>query len=102
MTLGALGTVTWTDDSGKILAFGHPFMQRGSSNFFMNKVWVLGVVPNLQSSYKVGNLGEAIGSITQDRASGIGGVVGKQLLLFRCLLRSTTAAADRPTACVCV
>ncbi|WP_444348342.1 SpoIVB peptidase S55 domain-containing protein, partial [Phascolarctobacterium succinatutens] len=78
MTLGALGTVTWTDDSGKILAFGHPFMQRGSSNFFMNKVWVLGVVPNLQSSYKVGNLGEAIGSITQDRASGIGGVVGKQ------------------------
>ena len=44
MTLGALGTVTWTDDSGKILAFGHPFMQRGSSNFFMNKVWVLGVV----------------------------------------------------------
>ena len=71
MTLGALGTVTWTDDSGKILAFGHPFMQRGSSNFFMNKVWVLGVVPNLQSSYKVGNLGEAIGSITQDRASGI-------------------------------
>ena len=78
MTLGALGTVTWTDDSGKILAFGHPFMQRGSSNFFMNKVWVLGVVPNLQSSYKVGNLGEAIGSITQDRSSGIGGVVGKQ------------------------
>ena len=41
----------------------------------MNKVWVLGVVPNLQSSYKVGNLGEAIGSITQDRSSGIGGVV---------------------------
>lgn len=78
MNLGALGTVTWTDDSGKLLAFGHAFMQRGSSNFFMNKVWVLGVVPNLQSSYKVGNLGEPIGSFTQDRASGIGGVIGKQ------------------------
>ncbi len=78
MNLGALGTVTWTDDSGKLLAFGHSFMQRGSSNFFMNKVWVLGVVPNLQSSYKVGNLGEAIGSFTQDRASGIGGAIGKQ------------------------
>lgn len=77
MSLGALGTVTWTDEQGNILAFGHPFMQRGASNFFMNKVWVLGVVPNLQSSYKVGNLGEAIGSITQDRASGIGGNIGK-------------------------
>ncbi len=78
MNLGALGTVTWTDDSGKLLAFGHAFMQRGSSNFFMNKVWVLGVVPNLQSSYKVGNLGDPIGSFTQDRASGIGGAIGKQ------------------------
>ncbi len=78
MNLGALGTVTWTDDSGKLLAFGHAFMQRGSSNFFMNKVWVLGVVPNLQSSYKVGTLGAAIGSFTQDRASGIGGAIGKQ------------------------
>ena len=78
MNLGALGTVTWTDDSGRLLAFGHAFMQRGSSNFFMNKVWVLGVVPNLQSSYKVGNLGEPIGSFTQDRASGIGGAIGKQ------------------------
>lgn len=77
LTLGALGTVTWTDNDGQVLAFGHPFMQRGDSNFFMNKVWVLGCIPNLQSSYKVGNIGEAIGSFTQDRASGIGGKTGK-------------------------
>ena len=76
MTLGALGTVTWTDDKGNVLAFGHPFMQRGNSNFFMTKAWVLGGVPNMQSSYKVGNMGEAIGSFTQDRASGIGGSQG--------------------------
>lgn len=73
LSLGALGTVTWTDDVGNVLAFGHSFMQRGASNFFMNKVWVLGVVPNLQSGYKVGNIGSAIGSFTQDRSSGIGG-----------------------------
>lgn len=76
LTLGALGTVTWTDDKGNVLAFGHPFMQRGNSNFFMTKAWVLGVVPNIQSSYKVGNMGMAIGSFTQDRASGIGGSQG--------------------------
>ncbi|MGM9570370.1 MAG: SpoIVB peptidase S55 domain-containing protein [Phascolarctobacterium sp.] len=77
LTLGALGTVTWTDDKGNILAFGHPFMQRGNSNFYMTKAWVLGVVPNMQSSYKVGNMGTPIGSFTQDRASGIGGAQGK-------------------------
>ena len=76
LTLGALGTVTWTDDKGNVLAFGHPFMQRGNSNFFMTNAWVLGVVPNMQSSYKVGNMGESIGSFTQDRASGIGGAQG--------------------------
>ncbi len=85
MSLGALGTVTWTDDEGKLLAFGHSFMQRGASNFFMNKAWVLGVIPNLQSGYKVGNIGAAIGSITQDRSSGIGGTIGalpKSIPLF--------------------
>ena len=76
MSLGALGTVTWTDDEGHILAFGHPFMQRGDSSFFMNKVWILGCIPNMQSSYKVGNIGKVIGTINQDRASGIAGITG--------------------------
>ena len=77
LTLGSLGTVTWTDDKGNVLAFGHPFMQRGECNFFMNKVWILGCIPNMQSSYKVGNIGEVIGTFKQDRASGIGGKEGK-------------------------
>ena len=77
MTIGALGTVTWTDDDGHILAFGHPFMSRGDSSFFMNKAWMLGAIPNLNSSYKVGNIGEAVGSIVQDRSSGIAGEVAK-------------------------
>lgn len=33
LTLGALGTVTWTDERGRILAFGHPFMKRGAADF---------------------------------------------------------------------
>lgn len=77
ISMGALGTVTWVGDDGKILAFGHPFMSRGDSNFYMNNVWVLGCIPNMQSSYKVGNLGSPIGQITEDRASGIAGEIGK-------------------------
>lgn len=77
MRMGALGTVTWVDEDGRVLAFGHPFLQRGDCSFFMNKAWVLGCIPNLQSGYKIGNIGSAIGSFNQDRAAGIGGKLGK-------------------------
>ncbi len=76
--LGALGTVTWVGDDGGILAFGHPFMQRGASCYFMNKAWILASLPNLESAYKVGNIGETIGTITQDRSAGIAGKIGKK------------------------
>lgn len=76
MTLGALGTVTWTDGDGNILAFGHPFLKRGNSNFFLNKVWILGTVPNMMSSYKVGQIGQVAGVVSQDRAAGVAGKIG--------------------------
>lgn len=77
MTLGALGTVTWVDDNGNLLAFGHPFLKRGTSKFFMNKVWILGTVPNMMSSYKVGQIGQVAGTICQDRAAGVAGTIGE-------------------------
>lgn len=76
MRLGALGTVTWLGDDGSLLAFGHPFMQRGDSNYFLDKAWILTSLPNLQSAYKVGNLGTTIGTVTQDRSAGIAGQIG--------------------------
>ncbi len=76
MTVGALGTVTWMDDAGHLLAFGHPFLQRGLADFFMSKAWVLASIPNLQASYKVGTIGKTVGSITQDRSAGVAGKIG--------------------------
>ena len=77
LTLGALGTVTWTDESGRLLAFGHPFMRRGESDFFLTKTWVLTSIPDLQAAYKIGNIGQAIGRVVQDRNAGIAGETGK-------------------------
>ena len=74
--LGALGTVTWVGDDGSLLAFGHPFMQRGDSNYFLERAWILASLPNLQSAYKVGNLGATIGTVTQDRGAGIAAQIG--------------------------
>ncbi len=76
INLGAIGTVTWTDDDGKILAFGHPFLQNGNSDYFMTNAWIFASVPNMQSAFKVGALGNVVGNITQDRSAGIAGKVG--------------------------
>ncbi len=75
--LGAIGTVTWMDDEGRILAFGHPFLQRGSADYFMTNAWIFASIPNVESSYKVGALGKAVGTITQDRAAGIAGTINQ-------------------------
>ncbi|HBX75989.1 MAG TPA: hypothetical protein DEG55_07685 [Acidaminococcaceae bacterium] len=77
LTLGALGTVTWTDEQGRILAFGHPFMKRGDAGFFLTKTWVLASLPNLQAAYKVGTIGAAAGMFNQDRAAGVAGQIGR-------------------------
>ena len=77
LTLGALGTVTWTDERGRLLAFGHPFMKRGDADFFLTKTWVLASLPNLQAAYKIGNIGAAAGSFSQDRNAGIAGQIGR-------------------------
>ena len=77
LTLGALGTVTWMDESGRLLAFGHPFMHRGEADFFLTKSWVLTSIPDLQAAYKVGNIGKSIGRISQDRNAGVAGKTGK-------------------------
>lgn len=76
--LGAIGTVTWMDDDGRILAFGHPFLQRGDTDFFMTNAWIFASIPNVESSYKVGALGRTVGAITQDRAAGIAGITNKE------------------------
>ena len=77
MVIGAIGTVTWTDDQGRVLAFGHPFLQHGDSNYFMTNAWIYASVPNIQSAFKVGSLGRTLGRISQDRLSGIAGKEGR-------------------------
>ena len=51
-------------------------MQRGDSNYFLERAWILASLPNLQSAYKVGNLGATIGTVTQDRGAGIAAQIG--------------------------
>lgn len=77
MEIGAIGTVTWKGDDGKILAFGHPFLQRGAADYFMTNAWIFASVPNIESAFKVGAIGDVVGKVVQDRSVGIGGVLNE-------------------------
>jgi len=77
LKLGAIGTVTYVDDN-RMLAFGHPFLSRGSSSYFMHNSYILTVVPSQRIPFKLGSIGSEIGVVSQDRGAGIGGLSGIQ------------------------
>ena len=75
LKLGAIGTVTYVDGD-HIVAFGHPFMNRGNSDYFMHNSYIFTVVPSREVPFKLGSVGAEIGAVTQDRGTGISGIEG--------------------------
>jgi hypothetical protein len=75
MDLSATGTVTWVEGNS-VLAFGHPFLSMGPVSMPMAKAEVLTVLPSLFRSFKFAATGPVLGSITQDRSTGILGTFG--------------------------
>ncbi|WP_301859546.1 SpoIVB peptidase S55 domain-containing protein [uncultured Megasphaera sp.] len=72
MKMGAIGTVTYVDNDN-IVAFGHPFLKKGSINYFMHNAYIFTIVNNMSSSFKLGSIGAEVGRINQDRGAGIAG-----------------------------
>lgn len=75
MDLSATGTVTWVEGNS-VLAFGHPFLSMGPVSMPMAQAEVLTVLPSLFRSFKFAATGPVLGSITQDRSTGILGTFG--------------------------
>ena len=76
VSLGATGTLTELDDEGRFLAFAHPFLNRGAVRFPVTRAYVHGVIPSIQSPFKIGEPRAIIGTVTQDRPQAIGGKLG--------------------------
>lgn len=75
-SLAAAGTVTYRDGE-KIYAFGHPFLSLGISDLPMSESHVVTVIPNLNNSFKLAVPDAMVGSMTQDRATGVFGKLGQ-------------------------
>lgn len=74
-SIAASGTVTFRDGQ-RIYAFGHPFLGLGGSDMPMTESSVITVIPNSFNSFKLAVPGRMVGSISQDRATGIFGELG--------------------------
>ncbi|MDQ3804850.1 MAG: hypothetical protein M3416_13600 [Acidobacteriota bacterium] len=75
-SVAASGTVTHRD-AERIYAFGHPFLSLGSSDMPMAESTVVTVIPNTLNSFKLTVPGQMVGAISQDRATGIYGQLGR-------------------------
>jgi hypothetical protein len=97
-SLAAAGTVTYRDGE-KIYAFGHPFLNLGSSDLPMSESHVVTVIPNLNNSFKLAVPDAMVGSMTQDRATGVYGSLGRApgMIPVRINLNSSRGQAEAVT-----
>jgi hypothetical protein len=73
--LGGLGTVT-SVCSDRVVGFGHPMDFTGKTTFGLAGADTLFIQPDaVFGSFKVANIGDVLGTIDQDRATGISGML---------------------------
>jgi hypothetical protein len=73
--MSAIGTCTEVIGN-HVVAFGHSFNAEGTVSLPMSGGAIQGIVANLSSSFKLGSLNPASGTLQLDRAVGISGTMG--------------------------
>lgn len=95
-SLAAAGTVTYRDGD-KIYAFGHPFLSLGTSDLPMSESHVVTVIPNMNNSFKLAVPDAMVGSMTQDRATGVFGRLGQAPKMIPVELKMETSRGQTET-----
>jgi hypothetical protein len=94
MDASAAGTLTYIDGN-KLYAFGHPLFDLGFTELPLHKGQVISLFPSLQSSFKIVSTGEAIGTLRQDRGSGIYGILGQKARMLPIHLKLSTSRGTK-------
>ncbi|HMO79448.1 MAG TPA: hypothetical protein PKD24_01525 [Pyrinomonadaceae bacterium] len=95
-SLAASGTVT-TRDGDRIYAFGHPFLSLGTSELPMSESSVVTVIPSVNNSFKLAVPGDLVGTMTQDRATGVFGLLGKAPKMIPIRMTLQTSRGQKET-----
>lgn len=81
LNFSAIGTVTYRDRD-QLLIFGHPFFQAGDVRLPLSTASIVGILPSLYDSFKLGMPGTPVGVATQDRRPAVGGRIGGRVHLM--------------------
>jgi hypothetical protein len=77
VTVAGIGTTTLVCE-GKAIAFGHPFNWTGDTTMAVRAADTITIVKDpIFGSYKLANVAESLGTLTQDRLAGIVGELGE-------------------------
>ncbi|GJM45461.1 MAG: hypothetical protein DHS20C21_23030 [Gemmatimonadota bacterium] len=82
----AIGAVTWVDGD-RVYGWGHPFFQMGDVEMPMVTGYIHTIVASQMLSFKLGSGGDLVGTVTNDRRSGISGRLGESPRLTQFDLR---------------
>lgn len=95
-SMAAAGTVTFRDGD-KIYAFGHPFLSLGTADLPMSESHVITVVPSIANSFKMAVPDAMVGSMTQDRNTGVFGKLGQQPRMIPVKINMITSRNQQET-----
>ncbi len=94
VNLVTFGTLTYRRGR-RFLALGHQMLGAGESAYMLTTAYIHTVVRGLEMSFKEGDLGSIVGTVTQDRTAGIGGELGRLPRVFNVVVRVTDRDGGR-------
>jgi len=94
LEIGGIGTVTYVDKN-RIYAFGHPMFNLGNIALPMAEAEIQAVIPNMYSSFKIGNIGKTIGTFKQDLSSAVFGFLNEEPPLIPMKLKINTGKSTK-------
>ena len=71
ISMTGVGTVTYVDKTGRVLAFGHPMMDAGATGLPTATARVLHVLVSELRSFKIAESARPLGALVQDRQAAI-------------------------------
>lgn len=76
--MNAIGTLTYSDPSGRFLIFGHPMMGTGLTNMPLGEAYVTWTHKSIERAFKDGVKVSTLGTLTQDRSAACGGTFNER------------------------
>jgi hypothetical protein len=90
----SIGTLSYRKGN-RFLAFGHRLFGFGSVDFLLTSAYVHTVVRSTEFPFKEGDIGEAVGTVTQDRTAGVAGTLDRLPRVFNVTVTVTDQERGR-------